>query len=236
MLNIDKVSKSFHGKLILDKVSFTLSKGKFTGLIGNNGAGKTTLFKILSGLIGFDSGQITYAGKSIKSLDSWHRNNLGIILSDQILIEEFRVREFVLFTAKFQGLTDAEAKERCEYFLSALSLEDESNKKIRELSTGNKKRVSIVSSLIHDPPTLLYDEPFSGIDIIATERICSLLRGFRADKALLISSHDINTLVEICDEFLFLDENGIIHQPIPKNNFLTVAELINYLKEEKFRI
>lgn len=236
MLNIEGISKSFNSKLILDKVSFSLSIGKFTGLIGNNGVGKTTLFKIVTGLMSFDSGQITYAGKLIKSLDSWHRNSLGIILSDQTLIEEFRVKEFLLFTAKFQGLSNTKAIKQCEYFLSTLSLEFEGQKKIKELSTGNKRRVSLAASLIHEPQTLLYDEPFSGIDIIATERACSLLRSFKADKALLISSHDINTLVEVCDEFLFLDENGIIHQPIEKKNFLTVPELINYLKTEKFRV
>ncbi len=233
-LKVNDVTKSYDNKKILDKVSFSIEKGEFVALIGNNGVGKTTLFKILSGLINFDGGQVHLFEKPVRPLDSWHRRNLGIIFSDSFLIEDFTPKEYLKFTGKFHGLKSAEIETRTRELTQQLRIEDVFNQPIKELSTGFKKRVSIAASLIHEPTILFYDEPFLGLDFKTTDIICNTLKQLKQDKILLISSHDINLVADLCDVFLYLGEDGKLHDPINRVDFESSLDLITYLKGEKF--
>lgn len=200
--NVKKKYKDFE----LD-CSMRVPAGTVVGLIGANGAGKSTAFKSILNLIHKDSGEITLFGKDASSLTTKEREKLGVVLADSGVSGYLNVKDVVSVFEHLYSEFDKEGFLRgCEKFHIPM------DKKIKEFSTGMKRKLQVLLAISHNAELLILDEPTSGMDVIAREELLDMLRAYMEteDRAILISSHISSDLEGICDEIYMIDQGKII--------------------------
>ena len=214
-LNFENIHKKFGSKKVLNDLSFSIQKGEYVGLIGNNGCGKTTTIHLALNLIQPQSGLISFFGKTHHPGKNQFRRQVGIVLSEPYYIENFKVRKYLNFVGKFQNLKKMDILERSTNLINLLNLNGCEKQRIKELSSGNKMKISLIVALLHNPEILVLDEPFTHLDIETTSIITDVLKKIKETKTLLISSHNLDLVINLCDRFLILD-NGKIKMDINK--------------------
>ena len=209
ILEFNNINKIFSDKKVLNNLTFGIQQGEYVGLIGNNGSGKSTIIHLLFNLIQPNSGSISVFDDHLRPGRNKFRNQLGIVLSEPYYIERFTVKKYLNFVGKFQNLNKETISERSSNLCSLLSIDGWENKKIKNLSSGNKMKVSIVAALLHNPKFLILDEPFTHLDIETTNIINKVLTRIKQNKTMLISSHNLDLVIELCDRFLILDNSEV---------------------------
>ena len=200
--NVKKKYKDFE----LD-CSMRVPAGTVVGLIGANGAGKSTAFKSILNLIHKDSGEITLFGKDAATLTTKEREKLGVVLADSGVSGYLTVKDVISFFEHLYSEFDKEGfLKGCEQFRIPM------DKKIKEFSTGMKRKLQVLLAISHHADLLILDEPTSGMDVIAREELLDMLRAYMEteDRAILISSHISSDLEGICDELYMIDQGKII--------------------------
>ena len=200
--NVKKKYKDFE----LD-CSMRVPAGTVVGLIGANGTGKSTAFKAILNLIFKDSGEITLFGKDASTLTTKEREKLGVVLADSGVSGYLNVKDVVAVFEHLYSEFDKEGFLRgCEQFHIPM------DKKIKEFSTGMKRKLQVLLAISHNADLLILDEPTSGMDVIAREELLDMLRSYMEteDRAILISSHISSDLEGICDELYMIDQGKII--------------------------
>lgn len=203
------ISKRYSSRVALDQVSFKLGRGEILGVVGPNGAGKTTLLKLVVGLMRPTEGRVEVLGyDSVK--DSLRVKELvGFLPEEDALYDDMTVSEYLMYFADLFTLDHVVASERIQTGLGRFSLKPK--ERIGGLSKGMKRRVSIVRSLIHDPPILVYDEPTAGLDIFSRKEIDVEMEHLRdSGKSIIVSSHDLSHIEEICDRVIILFDSRLI--------------------------
>ena len=200
---VTNLSKYYGDIKGVDNISFSVKKGEIHGFLGPNGAGKTTTIRILTGLLRPTDGQVTIDGSPSGSVEA--KKKIGYLPSDFNLYAHYRVSEYLDFIAKVRGgapLMD-DMVERFELDLS---------RKTKELSTGNKQKVSIVQALMHDPDILIGDEPTSGLDPLMQAEFDKVLREFtKRGKTVFLSSHILTEVQDICDVVTIIRDGSIVN-------------------------
>lgn len=205
MLKLEHVKKNYKD-FQLD-CSLEVKKGCVTGLIGKNGAGKTTAFKAILGLIRTDGGEITLFDKPLERVGVREKQELGVVLSDSGFSGYLKVKDYLPFLEEMYPHFDKEGfLKACKEFRIPL------DKKIKEFSTGMKRKLHLITALSHDAKFLILDEPTSGLDVIAREELLDVLRSYmeKEDRAIFISSHISSDLENFCDDIYMIDEGKII--------------------------
>lgn len=164
MLRIDGLSKRYGKQVALRSVSLALAAGSFVALLGPNGAGKSTLFQVLTGLFAADEGDVQVAGHSLRSAATRALRHIGVVFQQISLDLDLSVRRNLLFQADLQGLPRALAHERIASDTARLGLDKDLDRKVRELSGGNRRKVELVRANLHRPAVLLMDEATVGLD------------------------------------------------------------------------
>jgi heme exporter protein A len=197
----DNLTRTFGTRRAVDGVSISVNPGEVLAIFGPNGAGKTTLLRILGGILKPSSGRATVGGVALPGGPQVRRRT-GIVSHHSLLYDALTARENVEFAAKLYGVANVPAK--AERALSSMQIVDRADTPVRSLSRGMKQRVSIARAIVHDPDVVLADEPFTGLDIIGSKALSSLLSGLR-DKgaALVLVTHNV-------DEGLSLATNAAI--------------------------
>ncbi len=203
------ICKAFGKKEVLNDVSFNIQQGEYVGLVGNNGCGKSTTIHLALNLIQPNSGSISFFGDVHQPGKNKFRNHVGIVLSEPYYIENYSVKKYLSFVGKFQNLQKEIISERSSNLCNLLSITNWEKEKIKNLSSGNKMKVSIAAALLHNPKFLILDEPFTHLDIETTNIIRSVLIKIKQKKTMLISSHNLDLIMELCDRFLILDHSEI---------------------------
>lgn len=216
-LKFINVNKVYGNTKALDNLSFEVKENASVALIGNNGCGKTTTVNIICNLIPF-TGDYWYNNTQVHPNYISFKNEIGMVLNKPYYIEKFSVVDYWSFVCKFQKVEKNEASQRINDLLKLLDLEEDKGKAIKHLSSGNQMKVSVGSALLHNPGTLILDEPFVNLDIHTVERIVKLLIGFRGKKTIFVTSHNLDIVVRLCDEFLIM-EKGKILMKLNKNDF-----------------
>lgn len=196
---LDHIHKSFGKQQVLKDISLEIPSGQVLGLLGPNGAGKSTLMKILIGLWKPDAGSVEAP------------SNIGYLPENNPLYEDMYVVEYLLFMA---GITmcDASAKEqkeRVENLIERVGLTPERHKHIRALSKGYRQRVGLAQALIGDPDLLILDEPTTGLDPNQLVDIRNLIRQIGKDRTVILSTHIMQEVREMCDRVVVLSQGGI---------------------------
>ena len=208
MLEISNLNKSFKRKFALDAVSLKIPKGEIYGLLGPNGAGKTTLIRIVNQIISADSGKILFDGQL---MSSEHLRSIGYLPEERGLYKNMYVLEHLVFLAKLRGLSSSDALKNSKFWLEKLAISEWSNKKIEALSKGMAQKVQFIASLVHNPDLLILDEPLSGFDPINVELILNELKSMKSEgKSIILSTHNMQSVEEICDDVVLLHKSKLI--------------------------
>jgi ABC-2 type transport system ATP-binding protein len=195
----------------LSDVSLTVCGGAIVGLVGRNGAGKSTLVNVLAGLLDPQSGSIELLGHSQPAQRTTAMSMTGWLLSDPALFQYLSAAETLSFLADAYGLDALTAKERIADLMQFFELDQSDARLADELSTGNLKRLALAAALIHAPRLLVLDEPFESLDPLMVRRLRrALVRYARRGGAVLLSSHLLEVVQDICDHVYILDQGKIV--------------------------
>ncbi len=205
MLEIKNISKSFFRKEALNDVSFTIRKGEIFGLLGPNGAGKTTLIRIINRIVEQDSGVIRFNGNLMTDKDL---AEIGYLPEERGLYKGMTVENHAFFLGRLRGLSKKDVKTKIDYWFDKFKINDWRKKRIEELSKGMAQKIQFICTVLHEPQLLILDEPFSGFDPINIELIKQELIEMRAaGKTIVLSSHNMKSIEEICDRAVLIHES-----------------------------
>ena len=205
MLKLENVKKQYDG-FELD-CSLEVKEGCVTGLVGKNGAGKSTVFKAVLGLIQTDGGSLRVFGKSPGELDKKDKQRIGVVLADAGFSGYLTVKDLVpVLEQLYTGFRREEFLEKCKKFRLP------QDKKIKEFSTGMKRKLQVLAAISHGAGLLLLDEPTAGLDVVARDDLLELLREYMETegRSILISSHISSDLEGFCDDIYMIDDGKII--------------------------
>jgi ABC-2 type transport system ATP-binding protein len=207
-VEVNHVAKSFNGKAAVKDLLFSVNQGEIFGLIGPNGAGKTTTIRMMMDIIKPDSGEITIFGSK---LGEESKNKLGYLPEERGLYKKMRVMDCIGYLASLKGMDPSQAREKAEGYLDRVGLLSSKNKKTEELSKGMAQIVQFILTIVHDPQLIILDEPFSGLDPVNTEILKSILMDLRSQgKALILSTHQMNQVEELCDRVLMVNHGSAV--------------------------
>lgn len=229
MLKLNNIQKHYPDFQL--NCSIDIPSGYITGIIGQNGAGKTTIFKLLLGLIRPDNGAIILSNSTIKELSGEQKENFGVVLAESGLNGYFTVRTYIpIFETMYRKFQKQEFLTLCEHFQIPL------DKKIKEFSTGMKRKLQMITALTHEAEILLLDEPTSGMDVLARDEILDMLRNYMVEHencTILISSHISGDLENLCDD-IYMIHNGkiVLHE---ETDSLTNNYAVLKVTEEEYR-
>lgn len=210
-VNILNLTKDFGATRAVDDISFSFSAGEIIGFVGPNGAGKTTTMRILATLDEPTSGDAKIDGLSIVELPEKARQLVGYVPDALPMHRDISVHEYLDFFARAYGLVGTQRRQVVQNIEDFTNLAGIREKTLFALSKGMKQRVSLARALLHDPPVLVMDEPAAGLDPRARVELRELLRILSSqDKAILISSHILTELSEICDGAVIIEQGRII--------------------------
>lgn len=197
------ISKQFVNHLALDNVSISVPKQCIYGLLGPNGAGKTTLIRIINQITGPDKGELYLNGKKLLQSDVQY---IGYLPEERGLYKKMKVGEQALYFAQLKGLSKAEALKRLKYWFRKLDIVDWWGKKVEELSKGMQQKVQFITTVLHEPELLIFDEPFTGFDPLNANIIKNEILFLRERGATIIfSTHNMASVEELCDNITLID-------------------------------
>jgi ABC-2 type transport system ATP-binding protein len=195
----------------VDNLNLTVQRGSFFGFLGPNGAGKSTTIKMLTGLLAPTSGKILVLGRDIAVEPLEVKRRIGVVPEDLNLFERLTGAEMLSFTARMYGLQKTEIAERLPELLDLMELRNEPKKLIVEYSHGMKKKLSLACALIHRPEILFLDEPFEGIDAIASRTLKDLLSRLTArGLTVFLTSHVLEIVERLCSDIAIISQGKLL--------------------------
>lgn len=208
-VELDGITKSFGGRVILKNISFSVTKGHIHGLLGPNGAGKTTTMRTITNLLAQDSGTVKINEEVQTPHNSKTHRRLGFLLDEPPLYGEMTVKEYLTFVGKLKGLKGTELSDNLVYCLEKLDLSQVFDRSIENLSKGFKQRVGIAQALIHMPEILILDEPTAGLDPQSVIEIRNLILELKSAHTVIISSHLLHEMSLVCDDLTIISNGEI---------------------------
>ncbi len=215
MLEVNSVSKKFGDFQAVKDVSFKANIGDVLGFLGPNGAGKSTTMKMITGFLDLTEGDASICGKSIQTDTLDAQRNLGYVPENAPLYEEMYVREFLEFIAKAREVEDTKIDERINTVIKMCALKEVEFQKLETLSKGYKRRVSLAQALVHDPKVLILDEPTDGLDPNQKHDVRVLIRELEKEKCILISTHILEEVEEVCNRCIIIGEGEKLFEGTP---------------------
>jgi ABC-2 type transport system ATP-binding protein len=210
LLEVKSVVKQFSGHLALAGVSIDIPENTIYGLLGPNGAGKTTLIRIINCITAPDSGEVLLNGKKLTMEDVRH---IGYLPEERGLYKKMKVGEQALYLAQLKGMSRQDALKALKYWFEKFEIQSWWNKKVEELSKGMAQKVQFVTTILHQPKLLIFDEPFSGFDPVNADLLKNEILALKEKGATIIfSTHNMSSVEELCDNISLIDHAKIVLQ------------------------
>ena len=204
------VVKQFSQHLALNKVSIRVPEGAVFGLLGPNGAGKTTLIRIITRITAPDSGEILLNGSPLRREDIY---KIGYLPEERGLYKKMKVGEQAMYLARLKGMTRDDAHREIVKWFNKFEIMGWYNRKVEELSKGMQQKVQFISTIIHNPDLLIFDEPFSGFDPVNAELIKQEILKLKAEgKTIILSTHNMESVETLCDEIALINKSEVVLQ------------------------
>ncbi len=203
--------KQFGDFVAVDHIDLRIERGSFFGFLGPNGAGKSTTIKMLTGLLTPTFGKLRVLGFDIEHQPMEVKRRIGVVPEDLNLFERLTVAEMLSFTGRMYGLTKTEIAQRSKELLELMDLQDEPKKLVVEYSHGMKKKLSLACALIHRPESLFLDEPFEGVDVIASRTLKDLLSRLTArGLTVFLTSHVLEIVERLCSDIAIIAQGKLL--------------------------
>ena len=211
MLRIENLTKSYGDKVAVDNLSLHIMPGEIYGFIGHNGAGKTTTLKACCGILNFDKGEIFIDGLSIKADPYGCKKRIAYIPDNPDLYEFLTGIQYLNFIADIFGISAHERKEKINEYSELFDLKANLAQHISSYSHGMKQKLVVISALIHSPKLIIMDEPFVGLDPIATHKLKQLMRKICDEGgAIFFSTHILEVAEKLCDKVAIIKEGKLV--------------------------
>lgn len=202
--------KQYAGHRALDGVSLEIPKGTVYGLLGPNGAGKTTLIRIINCITAPDSGEVLLNGKKLQLEDV---RNIGYLPEERGLYKKMKVGEQAVYLARLKGMSKADALKSLKYWFEKFEIQDWWGKKVEELSKGMAQKVQFITTILHEPELLIFDEPFSGFDPVNADLLKREILALRDQGTTIIfSTHNMESVEELCENISLVHKSKVVLQ------------------------
>jgi sodium transport system ATP-binding protein len=216
MIRLASLSKKFGAVQALSDVSFEAQDGRITGLLGHNGAGKSTTLRILSTVLRSDTGRAVVDGFDCTEQPLQVRRSLGVLPHASGLYAHLTGRENIRYYGKMHGLTGAEPDRSTDELIERLALGAVAGRRAKGYSQGERLKVALARALVHQPRTIILDEPTNGLDVNAVRMLRELIRQLRASgRCVLFSSHVMQEVAALCDDIVIISRGRVIVRGTP---------------------
>ena len=203
IIEVINISKRFGDVQAVDNLSFDVRPGEIFGLLGPNGAGKTTSIRMILDIFEPDSGEIEILGGQ---MTEEKKNQIGYLPEERGLYQEIPLERCLTFLATLKGMNEHDAVIKLKDYMERFDLYEYKNSKVKELSKGMQQKAQLITTLVHDPDVVIIDEPFTSLDPVNTEMVKDMLEQKRDEgKAIIMSTHQMNQVEELCDRILLID-------------------------------
>ena len=246
MIEVKNVTKKYGSFVAVDDISFTINDGEVVGFLGPNGAGKSTTMNMITGYIEQTEGSIIVDGFDTIKKSKKAKKEIGYMPEGVPLYTDLTVKEFVTYMAELRKVDKKTKKENVQKVLKETGLDQMQNKLIKNLSRGQKQRVSLAGTLVADPKILILDEPTVGLDPKQITEIRSLIKNLGKKHTVILSSHILSEVSQICDRVIIINKGKIVAVDTPENIekkvsdnnvvYVTVEDKENKIAEIKGKI
>ncbi|MCK5862670.1 MAG: ABC transporter ATP-binding protein [Candidatus Hydrogenedentes bacterium] len=207
------LTKSYGDIVVTDALSLCIEKGTFHGFLGPNGAGKSTTIKMLTGIVAPTSGSARILGCDIKHTNASTKKRIGVVPEELCLFENLTGPEYLTFIGRMYSLPRKLARDRAHELLYWMDIHDTNGTLILEYSHGMRKKLALCAAIIHDPELLFLDEPFEGIDAVASRTIREVLEKLLARGAtIFLTSHILEVVERLCSHVSIIDKGKLLWQ------------------------
>ncbi|MDA1013614.1 MAG: ATP-binding cassette domain-containing protein [Planctomycetota bacterium] len=216
MIHVEQLRKSFEdlkrGEVAaLDDVSFDIQPGEIFGLLGPNGAGKTTCLRILSTVLKPTGGRALIDGYDVRTHPEDVRQRIGFMSGNTGIYDRMTAWEMVEYFGRLYGIEEKELQQRIDRIFNDLQMHEIRDMLGSKMSTGNKQKVSIARSIVHDPPVLIFDEPTSGLDVLVARKLLNAIASLRDQgKCIIFSTHIMREVEKLCDRIAVIHKGRIL--------------------------
>jgi len=211
MLRIENFTKTYGSKVAVDRLSLHIAPGEIFGFIGHNGAGKTTTLKACCGILGFDSGSITVAGHDIQKEPILAKQALAYVPDNPDMYEFLTGIQYLNFVCDIYGVSAKDRKERVNHYGELLGMTDDLTLKLSDCSHGMKQKVALIAALVHKPKVILMDEPFVGLDPIASHQLKNVMAQHCAEGgAIFFSTHVLEVAEKLCHKIAIIKGGKLV--------------------------
>ncbi|WP_303924438.1 ABC transporter ATP-binding protein [Draconibacterium sediminis] len=238
MIQVKNLQKIYNGTTVLNLEELNIAKGEVFGLVGNNGAGKTTFFSLVLDLIRANKGEVIINGIQVSKTEEW-KELVAAYIDESFTIGYLTPDEYFEFIGELRGLNAKDVSNFLVDYTDFFKDEILGKKKfIRDLSKGNQKKVGVVGALLGNPEVIVLDEPFANLDPSSQYQLRNIIKEFskQKEKTLLISSHDLDHVADVCSRIVILDKGEVVRD-VEKTES-TLADLEEFFtgvrKEESF--
>jgi len=210
MIEVKNLTKVYGNLVAVNDVSFKAEPGQILGFLGPNGAGKTTTMRIITGFMPATSGTVLIDGLDIFNQSLQARRRIGYLPENPPLYADMRVNSYLRFVAKLKGVPRGALDESIEHVAKVCGLEEVIGRICGQLSKGFRQRVGLAASLVHNPPVVVLDEPTIGLDPRQIREIRSLIRGLSAKRTIVLSTHILPEVSQICDKVVIINDGRVV--------------------------
>lgn len=217
MIEVKNVSKKYGKFYAVRDISFTIKEGEIVGFLGRNGAGKSTTMNMITGFIEPTEGTIIVGGYDVDKKPKKVKEQIGYMPEGTPLYYDLTVKEFITYLAELKLIPRKERKTAVEKAIKETGLEKIQNKLTKNLSRGYKQRVSLAGAIVGDPKILILDEPTVGLDPAQVIEIRELIKSFRKNHTVILSSHILSEVSQICEKVIIIDKGEVVAVDTPEN-------------------
>jgi sodium transport system ATP-binding protein len=210
-VSVERLEKTLGKNKVLRGISFQAQPGEIFGLLGPNGAGKTTTLRIISTLLSPDAGTVDVFGFDTRTAPEEVRRRVGVVTADIGVYPRLSARENIAYFAQLSGLDGRALRARVEAVIERLDIDSFAGQRAESLSSGQKQKVAIARAIVHDPPLLMFDEPTSNLDVLASKEVRAfMLESKTRGKCVIFSTHVLHDAERLCDRITILHEGQVV--------------------------
>jgi len=210
-VSVERLEKTLGKNKVLRGISFQAQPGEIFGLLGPNGAGKTTTLRLISTLLSPDAGTVEVLGFDTRTAPEEVRRRVGVVTADIGVYPRLSARENIAYFAQLSGLDGRELKARVEAVIERLDIDSFAGQRAESLSSGQKQKVAIARAIVHDPPLLMFDEPTSNLDVLASREVREFMVESKGrGKCVIFSTHVLHDAERLCDRITILHHGEVV--------------------------